>query len=431
MKPRQGTPRRISRRGNDRAITESFRLDRMTDRPGRRSPAASRGRSRKVAGPGSPGPNGSGTRLFSSVSDRFYRQLVHGMRNGVLAVTRDGRVAVMNEVARRILELPPESGGLGDEVAVVLACQPDLVRILSAAFRLSHLPNRAELRLKPSGKVIGYTLSHILDDAGQPEGAAVIFKDLTLVEQAEERDRLRDRLAALGEMAAAIAHEVKNPLAGIEVMAGLLRRRIPDDPDAQSLVNDIIGEAKVANAIVIELLEFVRPIRLQVEPTSIGQVLHDALKMGERKMGRGGVNITLDVREPLPLITADHHQLCQLFSNLLINGLEALGGSGTIAITAGQGVEYQEPVASPGGRPPEATVVVDVADDGPGLLPEVAERVFNPFFTTKPQGTGLGLAIVRKIVDAHNGHIELTTAPGQGTRFRVTLPLNSGEPRLQ
>ena len=118
----------------------------------------------------------------------------------------------------------------------------------------------------------------------------MFFKDLTLVEQMEERDRLRDRLAALGEMAAAIAHEVKNPLAGIEVMAGLLRRRIPDVPDAQSLLNDIISEAKIANSIVVEVLDFVRPIRLQVERTSIAQVLHDAVTMAERKVDRGAVN---------------------------------------------------------------------------------------------------------------------------------------------
>jgi signal transduction histidine kinase len=353
------------------------------------------------------------------------------MRNGVLAVTRDGRVAVMNEVAYRILEVAPQDDHLGREYTTVLASQPDIVRILSAAFDLEHLPNRAELRLKPSGKVIGYTLSHILGEDGKPEGAAVFFKDLTLVEQMEERDRLRDRLAALGEMAAAIAHEVKNPLAGIEVMAGLLRRRVAGDPDAQSLVSDIIAEAKIANAIVIEVLEFVRPIRLQVEQTSIAQVLHDSLAMAERKVDRGGVNVTLNIQEQLPLIRADHHQLCQLFGNLLINGLEALGGAGTIAIAAGQGVEYQEPAAAQGEREPAATLVVDIVDDGPGLPPETAERVFNPFFTTKPQGSGLGLAIVRKIVDAHDGHIDLTTAPGQGTRFRVTLPLNSGEQWLQ
>jgi signal transduction histidine kinase len=403
----------------------------MTDRPGRRGLAVSPGRARKTAGPAAPGPSGGNSSPSAVVGDRFYRHLVLGMRNGVLAVTRDKRVAIMNEVARRVLDIPLQDSGLGRDYATVLAGQPDIVRILSAAFDLAHLPNRAELRLKPSGKVIGYTLSQILDENGQPEGAALFFKDLTLVEQAEERDRLRDRLAALGEMAAAIAHEVKNPLAGIEVMAGLLRRRIPDDADAQSLVKDIISEAKVANNIVIEVLEFVRPIRLQVEQTSIAQVIHDAVTMAERKVDRGGVQITLDIREQMPLIRADHHQLCQLFGNLLINGLEALGGTGTIAIAAGQGVAYQEPVASLVGPAPEATVVVDVADDGPGLPADVAERVFNPFFTTKPQGSGLGLAIVRKIVDAHNGHIDLTTAPGQGTRFRVTLPLNSGEQWLQ
>ena len=403
----------------------------MTDRPGRRGPAVSPGRPPKTAGVATPEPSGDSSRSFASVSDRFYRHLVLGMRNGVLAVTRDGRVAIMNDVACRILDIPLQDNGLGRACAAVLASQPDIVRILSAAFDLSHLPNRAELRLKPSGKVIGYTLSHILDENGQPEGAALFFKDLTLVEQAEERGRLRDRLAALGEMAAAIAHEVKNPLAGIEIMAGLLRRRIPDNADAQSLVGDIISEAKVANNIVVEVLEFVRPIRLQVEQTSIAQVLHDAVAMAERKVSRGGVHVTLDSREQLPLIKADHHQLCQLFGNLLTNGLEALNGTGAITVVARQGVAYQEPVESPAGRAPDTTVVVDVADDGPGLPADVAERVFNPFFTTKPQGSGLGLAIVRKIVDAHNGHIDLTTAPGQGTRFRVTLPLNSGEQWLQ
>jgi signal transduction histidine kinase len=358
------------------------------------------------------------------VTDRFLRQLVFSMRNGVAAITRDGRVAVLNDVAQRILDLPPGAATLGLPFQEVLRTQPEVSRILGMAFELQHLPNRAELKLKGSGKVIGYTLSHVLDEQGQPEGAALFFKDLTQVEQMEERERLRDRLATLGEMAAAIAHEVKNPLAGIEVMAGLLRRRIPDSPDAQSLLNDIINEAKIANAIVLEVLEFVRPIRLQVDRTSIAQVLHDAVTLAERKVDRGAVAVTLNVQEQLPLIQADHLQLCQLFSNLLINGLEALGGKGTISISAAQGVEYHE--AASGRQDRATTVVVEVSDDGPGMAPEIVDRVFNPFFTTKPQGSGLGLAIVRKVVDAHNGHIDLVS-DAHGTRFRVTLPLNSGE----
>jgi signal transduction histidine kinase len=365
------------------------------------------------------------------VGDRFFRHIVFGMRNGVLAVTRDRRLAMMNEVAYRILDIAPGDADIGRPYADVLARQPDMIRILTAAFDLAHLPNRAELRLKPSGKVIGYTLSQILDDEGRSEGAAVFFKDLTLVEQMEERERLRDRLASLGEMAATIAHEVKNPLAGIEVMAGLLRRRVADIPDAQALLDDIIGEAKTANAIVLEVLEFVRPIRLQVEQTSMAQVLHDAVTMAERKVDRGGVEVTMNIEPQLPLIKADPHQLGQLFSNLLINSLEALDGRGLIGLTVAVGRAYEEPAAGSDERAPGATLVVEVADDGPGVPPEAVERIFNPFFSTKPQGSGLGLAIVRKIVDAHDGHIDVETAPGQGTRFRVTLPVNSGEEWLR
>lgn len=365
------------------------------------------------------------------VGDRFFRHIVLGMRNGVLVVTRDRRLALMNEVAYRILDITRRDDDIARPFADVLASQPDVVRVLTAAFDLAHLPHRAELKLKPSGKVIGYTLSQILDDEGQSEGAAMFFKDLTLVEQAEERERLRDRLASLGEMAATIAHEVKNPLAGIEVMAGLLRRRVADVPDAQALLDDIINEAKTANAIVIEVLEFVRPIRLQVEQTSMAQVLHDAVTMAERKVERGEVAVTMNIAPQLPLITADSHQLGQLFSNLLINSLEAMGGRGLIRLTASLGREYEEPTAGADERAPGSTLVVEVADNGPGVPPETVERIFNPFFTTKPQGSGLGLAIVRKIVDAHNGHIDLETAPGQGARFRVTLPVNSGEEWLR
>ncbi|MBE3071814.1 MAG: PAS domain-containing protein [Acidobacteria bacterium] len=361
----------------------------------------------------------------SPVSDRFFRQIFQSMRNGVLAVTTDGRLTVMNEVAYRILDLAPGPDDVGRLAAEVLHDRPDVVRVLATAFELQHLPNRAELRLKPSGKVIGYTLSHVHDDGGQTLGAALFFKDLTQVEQIEERDRLRDRLAALGEMAATIAHEVKNPLAGIEVMAGLLRRRLSDSAEGQALVGDIISEAKKANAIVQEVLDFVRPIRLQVEHTSIVQVLYDAVTMAERKVSRRDVTVTLNVEEQLPLIQGDQTQLCQLFGNLVINALEALGGAGTISLAAGLRIEEGEPPAAGGPPQPIQMVMVEVVDDGPGIPPEITERVFNPFFTTKPQGSGLGLAIVRKIVDAHDGRIDVSSTPGQGTRFRVMLPLSS------
>jgi len=356
--------------------------------------------------------------------DEFFRHLVSSMRNGVIAFHRDGRLALMNDEAYRIFDLTRADGDIGRPFADVLRDRPAVIRVLSGAFELSHLPNRAELRLKDLGRVIGYTLSQVKNDEGEPVGAVMYFKDLTQVEQREERERLRDRLASLGEMAAGIAHELKNPLAGIEVMAGLLRRQVPDSPSAQSLLADILSEAKLANAIVVEMLEFVRPVRLQLERTDIPDVLQHSITMAESKTTRGAVGVAMDVEPGLPMIEADHHQLCQVFTNLLANAFEALDGKGRIAIAAVTGTIEADPALA-AFQPPTPTVVVDVADNGPGLPPDATDKIFDPFFTTKPQGSGLGLAIVRKIVDAHDGRIDVSSTPGTGTRFRVTLPVTS------
>ena len=357
--------------------------------------------------------------------DRFFRHIVSSMRNGVIAFRRDGTLALMNDEAYRIFGLTRESDDSGRPFADVLRDRPAIVRVLSSAFELSHLPNRAELRLTDLDRVIGYTLSQVKDDAGTPIGAVMFFKDITRVEQLEERERLRDRLASLGEMAAGIAHELKNPLAGIEVMAGLLRRQVPDSKDAQSLLADILSEAKLANAIVVEMLEFVRPVRLQVEHTDVADVLQQSVTMAESKATRGNVIVKVDVESGLPQIQADHHQLSQVFTNLIANAFEALDGKGTIAIAASLSAIEPDPAFTSAPQEPTPIVIVDVADNGPGVPEELNDRIFDPFFTTKLKGTGLGLGIVRKIVDAHDGRIDLSSSKDTGTRFRVTLPVTS------
>ena len=363
-------------------------------------------------------PGGQTTRA-ASIDDAFFRHLVTGMRNGVLAITRDSRLALINDEAYRIFGLTPTASDAGAPIATVLSRHPDVVRVLSGVFDLNHLPNRAEMRLKPGGKVIGYTLAFVRDDDGEIVGAVMLFKDLTRVEQLEERERLRDRLAAVGQMAAVIAHEVKNPLGGIEVMAGLLRRKIPELPEAQALLGDIIKEAKMANAIVQEVLDFVRPIRLQVERTSVAAAVRDAVTLADGKARRGGIEVETLVPPDLT-IEADQHQLAQLFTNLLINAYEAMESRGRVSVTA------ERTRLDDGGDGREA-VRIAITDNGPGMAPDVADKVFDPFFTTKAQGSGLGLAIVRKIVDAHDGKLDLRTVQGEGTTIEVTLPVSAGD----
>jgi signal transduction histidine kinase len=355
----------------------------------------------------------------SAVTDAFYRHIVSGMRNGVLAITRDARLALINDEAYRIFGVASQPDDVGQPIANVLRDHPDVVRVLAGAFDLHHLPNRVEMRLKPSNKVIGYTLAFVRSDEGAVIGAAMFFKDLTRVEQLEERERLRDRLAAVGEMAAVIAHEVKNPLAGIEVMAGLLRRKIPDAPDAQMVLTDIISEAKMANAIVQEVLDFVRPIRLQVDHTAVADAVQGAIQLADSKGKRGNVEVRVAISDGLAHINADQHQITQVFTNLLMNAYEAMGGKGLVTISARM-MRLED------GSDGREAVLVEFADNGPGIPPDVADKVFDPFFTTKAQGSGLGLAIVRKIVDAHDGRIDLRTTPGQGTTIRVTLPVTGG-----
>jgi signal transduction histidine kinase len=204
-------------------------------------------------------------------------------------------------------------------------------------------------------------------------------------------------------------------------MAGLLRRRLAGQAEAQATLTDIINEAKMANAIVIEVLDFVRPIRLQVEPVPIARVLQDAVHGAEAMVPRRGTELRIDVPDSLPAIEGDSGQLRQLFTNLVSNAFEALDGRGIVTITAQYvpGDEAGDTLAS------LPTVVVDVADDGAGIADDLQDRIFNPFFTTKPRGSGLGLAIVRKIVDAHDGRISVASPPSGGARFRVVLPLTA------
>ena len=334
----------------------------------------------------------------------------------------------MNDVAYRILGLKPRTTDIGRPFAEVLKDVPDVVRILAGAFELSHLPNRAELRLKTTGKVIGYTLSQVRDDAGEVAGATLFFKDLTRVEQLEERERLRDRLAALGEMAAAIAHEVKNPLAGIEVMAGLLQAAGAGRPRTRSRSSPTSStKPRWPTPSSLEVLEFVRPIRLQVEHIALADVVRDAMSMAESHVPRGrrrGGGV--DCPTELPPIQGDPHQLRQLFTNLLTNAFEALERhAATCRIIARRAGGRRGAGARRRARRRPMVQVERQRQRSRACRPKSMDRIFSPFFTTKPQGSGLGLAIVRKIVDAHDGRIDVGARPGGGTTFRVTLPVTS------
>ncbi len=355
-------------------------------------------------------PNSSSA-SWSDSERPFSEHLLRGLRCGYLAIDRECRVQELNSQACSILEVDGKEA-IGRPIDAVLEDHPQFARALREAFTLHCLPNRAELELRcrSEERTIGFTLSLVRDDAGDPYGAAVLFKDLTRVEQQEEQERLKDRLAALGQMAASLAHEIRNPLASIEVSCSLLTRRFEKGGEERALLDKIVSEVRRLNGTIHSSLEYVRPVDLRPTPVRVDELLEAALQVALSHVPGDSVSIVQVVDRSLPTASWDRARIRQVFENLMINALEALAGAGTLTVRASRG--------------PNDTIRIDVEDDGPGVPEDLRERLFYPFFTTKTTGSGVGLPVARKLVEAHRGWLDLAEVTGGGARFTVRLPID-------
>jgi nitrogen-specific signal transduction histidine kinase len=364
-----------------------------------------------------------------SGSASFLRGLIDGMRCGVLSVDVEGRLALMNGQAQRLLALS-RCPAPGTPLWQALPRHPRLVQLLSSSFRMTSLPNRAELQLD-DGRSIGFTVSLVRDPAGEPCGAAMFFKDLTPIEHREEQERLKDRLAALGQMAASIAHEIRNPLAAIEVTCKLLERRLVDQPACRDLLGKVAAEVQRLNRSVDCCLQYVRPVTPTLAVAELAPMLEEAIVVAVGRRGKSGIEVRRAFAPSIPPFLMDRGLLRQVFVNLVLNALEAVGEKGRVTVTAGlepapdaASIPYSPAGAS--GDPwadARELAIVRVADNGPGIDEEDRDRVFQPFFTTKTHGSGVGLAVAKKIVGGHRGMIDVTRAPQGGAEIVVRLPI--------
>ncbi|MFY9232977.1 MAG: ATP-binding protein [Fimbriimonadaceae bacterium] len=214
----------------------------------------------------------------------------------------------------------------------------------------------------------------------------------------KELERVR-RLAEIGQMTAAVAHEIRNPLASIRSAAQLVQQ----DPRSAVEFGEIIeAEALKLNALCDEFLAFARPIELDLKPLRLNALVTSVANSHAAEFEREGVVIRVESDPGDPIIIGDSDRLEQVCRNLLINALQATSSGGSVRVVV-DGASFS------------------VEDDGQGIGPEASERLFTPFFTTKPKGTGLGLSNVKRIVDAHRGHIEVTSEPRSGSKFEVSL----------
>jgi signal transduction histidine kinase len=228
-----------------------------------------------------------------------------------------------------------------------------------------------------------------------------------------EKSRLlerRNRLAALGEMAAGLAHEIRNPLGGIQLYAGMLGQDLVDRPESQQIVRKITNGVKRLESLVSQVLQFTREIRADIRECDLAQIAADAVEMAQHKAEQSQVELRVEGPDLLQ-VQADPNLLGQALLNLILNAIDAQAQKGSVL------VRFAVPTE---GRA-LGQFVLEVIDSGTGIAPEVLDRIFNPFYTTKDEGTGLGLAIVHRIIEAHDGTITAANVPGGGAKFEIRM----------
>lgn len=368
------------------------------------------------------------------------------MSSGVVAIDDQGDVVMLNPGAQSILGCPEgePSDAFGKPCLEVLRLQPTVARLLLETLGGRAALSRAELVLNGVGgeleSTIGFTLTPVRDPRGEVCGAAIIFRELTRFEQMDEQERLQERLAALGQMAAGLAHEIRNPLAGMEIVTGLLKRRLADREEECSLVAQLQSEARTLARTVEDCLEFVRPISPERGPVDLEVLVNESLDTAlKRSSFCGAIECAFD--EELPQLNADADQLRAVVTNLILNALEAMAAEGedgekrlvlglnhVVAPPAGRSVRVGVDGREKSGAAARQEIVITVSDTGPGVPNELKEKIFYPFFTTKQSGSGVGLATAQKIVAGHGGTLELDSETGRGCSFRVRVPIEDDKP---
>lgn len=359
-----------------------------------------------------------------------YPNLLDAMLDGVIVLDADGRVAHVNAEACRILEVSAETLA-GCEVERLLGPGHPLAALARSALASGRatIENdvRVERRFEPDLEVdIAVSPLPGDDDAASlgAGGVLVSLRDHTVRNSLREIVSQRDQLASYGQIAAGIAHELKNPLGGIRGAGELLKSWAKDERAADTAAL-IVREVDRISALVEELMVFARGDALRLESLNVHQVIDGVLELvGMDPLG-ADTAVERFYDPSIPNIQADRDRLTQVFLNLARNALQAMDETeGRLTVTTRMTLEHR--LTGEDGRP-VPTLEINVSDTGTGIPPEILDRLATPFFTTKARGTGLGLAVARHWVTRHGGALRITSVAGEGTTASVALPLHHRE----
>lgn len=341
----------------------------------------------------------------------LHERIVASIRSGLVTTDLEGRIFTFNTAAEEITGYQEETIR-GKDASIIFGDMKDHIAETLHALKVGERSPRFETNCLTSEGMrlrLGYSISPLSSEAGEITGIVISFQDLTQVRSLEETSRRQDRLAAIGRMAASIAHEIRNPLAAMRGSIQMLRSEMDTDSSQAELMEIILRESDRLNRIITDFLNYARPRSLTQARVDVGDLLHQTFALMRHSPEIGANQNIVEELPSEPLFAeADEGQLKQVFWNLARNALQAMPQGGTLRTTLDRNSDNRLRIA--------------FADTGRGMSPEQVEHLFEPFSSTTG-GTGLGLSIVYQIIRDHGGTINVRSLEGQGTTITVELPV--------
>ena len=352
----------------------------------------------------------------------FMESIFQSIGSGIILTGVDEAITYINRAGERILDYSKEE--LLDKPFAITGLREKPTLIHSFLDNPEGLDTRKEGWMTRKDSVefpVGYTISDHLTVLGETIGKIAIFRDLTKVYKIQEEMLRMDRLVSLGELASGIAHELRNPLAGIKTTAQALGEELPREDSRREYLYRITKEIDRLNDLLKIFFSFAKPQRLNLVVCHIRDIVNEIIPFLIKEIADKGIRFEERYHPSLPKIKADKSQMHQVFLNLFLNAIQAMPSGGVLTIEANPQPSYTSEGLA------QTFIKIVVSDTGKGIPPQLTHKIFDPFFTTKPRGVGLGLSITYQIIKKHGGTIKVESKWGEGTSFIISLSGDSGE----
>jgi len=362
--------------------------------------------------------------------ETFNRNIIQSLDSGLLTIDLSGKIIFLNRTAEKILNRNKEELKNGS----IYNLFPKISEVIDevkkkASDPLSDYERYQTLLTNYDGRNIylGFSISPLTDPDGSLIGHTLIFQDITKFKEMEEQMKRFDKMAAIGLLAAGMAHEIRNPLASLSGSIQMLKSELPLDHHQQKLMEIILRESERLNALITDFLLFAQPPQTSKRSWEIRKVIEETIDLFIHSPSfHEGIRIHRPSTRENIQVMIDPDQMKQVFWNLLTNAAQAMSNGGEIRVHLGKqnGISWKTGLSFPMQKKGKEWVKISITDSGNGISGQEKEKIFEPFFTTKENGTGLGLSIVHKIIENHNGVIQVDSELGKGSTFTIFLPID-------